>query len=160
MSTDERHRRIGELLRHREHVSVDELMAECGASGATIRRDLDVLELHGVLRRVHGGARSLVLRGGNPEYGQRELEDHAAKVRIAAGVAALLQGPQPRLAGQRHHGHRGGPPAAAAGNDPDADVAAGRQRDCRRRPGGRPASRPAVARREPRSPGSCPSAGP
>ena len=52
-------------------MSVDELMAECGASGATIRRDLDVLELHGVLRRVHGGARSLVLRGENPEYGQR-----------------------------------------------------------------------------------------
>ena len=91
MSTEERHRRIGELLRHREQVSVDELMTECGASGATIRRDLDVLELHGVLRRIHGGARSLVLRGENPEYGQRELEDHAVKVRIAAGVAALLK---------------------------------------------------------------------
>ena len=91
MSNEERHRLIGELLRHREHVTVDELMTECGASGATIRRDLDVLELHGVLRRVHGGARSLVLRGGNPEYGQRELEDHAVKVRIASGVAALLK---------------------------------------------------------------------
>ena len=91
MSTEERHRRIGELLRHREHVTVDELMTECGASGATIRRDLDVLELHGVLRRVHGGARSLVLGGENPEYGQRELEDHAVKVRIAAGVASLLK---------------------------------------------------------------------
>lgn len=91
MSTEERHRRIGDLLRHREQVTVDELMTECGASGATIRRDLDVLERHGVLKRVHGGARSLVLRGGNPEYGQRELEDHAVKVRIAAGVAALLK---------------------------------------------------------------------
>ena len=91
MTTEERHRRIDELLRHREQVSVDELMAECGASGATIRRDLDVLALHGVLRRVHGGARSLVLRGENPEYGQREIEDQAAKVRIATGVAALLQ---------------------------------------------------------------------
>ena len=91
MTTEERHRRIGELLRHREQVSVDELIAECGASGATIRRDLEVLALHGVLRRVHGGARSLVLRGENPEYGQREIEDHAAKIRIAAGVAGLLQ---------------------------------------------------------------------
>ena len=62
MNTDERHRLIGGLLRDREHVTVDELMAACGASGATIRRDLDVLALHGVLRRVHGGARSLVLR--------------------------------------------------------------------------------------------------
>ncbi|KRE81975.1 DeoR family transcriptional regulator [Arthrobacter sp. Soil763] len=91
MTTEERHRRIGELLRQREHMSVDELMAECGASGATIRRDLDALALRGVLRRVHGGARSLVSRGENPEYGQRALEDHDAKVRIAAGVAALLQ---------------------------------------------------------------------
>jgi len=91
MSTDERHRLIGELLRSREHVTVDELMAACGASGATIRRDLEVLALHGVLRRVHGGARSLVFSGENPEYGHRELEDHAAKVRIAAGVAAMLQ---------------------------------------------------------------------
>ena len=62
-----------------------------GASGATIRRDLEVLALHGVLRRVHGGARSLVFSGENPEYGQRELEDHAAKVRIAEAVAAMLQ---------------------------------------------------------------------
>ncbi|MCB5294143.1 DeoR/GlpR family DNA-binding transcription regulator [Arthrobacter sp. SO3] len=91
MSSEERHRRIADLLRHREDVTVNELMTVCGASGATIRRDLDVLELHGVLKRVHGGARSLVLRGGNPEYGQRELEDHAVKVRIAAGVAALLK---------------------------------------------------------------------
>lgn len=91
MNTDERHRRIGEILRVREHVSVDDLIAECGASGATIRRDLDVLELNGVLRRVHGGARSLVFGGENPEYGQRELEDHAVKVRIAAGVAGLLK---------------------------------------------------------------------
>lgn len=91
MSTDERHRLIGELLRRREHVTVDELMTAVGASGATIRRDLDILALHGVLRRVHGGARSLVLGGENPEYGQRELEEHAAKGRIAAGVALLLK---------------------------------------------------------------------
>lgn len=91
MNTDERHRLIGGLLRSREQVTVDELMAACGASGATIRRDLDVLAQHGVLRRVHGGAKSLVFGGENPEYGQRELEDHAAKVRIAAGVVALLQ---------------------------------------------------------------------
>ena len=91
MSTAERHRLIGDLLRSREHVSVEDLVAACGASGATIRRDLDVLALHGVLRRVHGGARSLLSGGENPEYGQRQLEEHAVKVRIAAGVAALLK---------------------------------------------------------------------
>ena len=91
MRTEERHRLIGELLRSREEVTVDELMAECGASGATIRRDLDTLAANGVLRRIHGGARSLVLRGENPGYGQRELEGQDAKARIAAGVAGLLR---------------------------------------------------------------------
>ncbi len=91
MRTEERHRLIGELLRSREEVTVDELATECGASGATIRRDLDILASRGVLRRVHGGARSLVLRGENPGYGQRELEGQDAKARIAAGVAGLLR---------------------------------------------------------------------
>lgn len=91
MRTEERHRLIGDLLRSREEVTVDELAAECAASGATIRRDLDTLASRGVLRRVHGGARSLVLRGENPGYGQRELEGQDAKARIAAGVAGLLR---------------------------------------------------------------------
>lgn len=91
MKTEERHRLIGELLRHRAEVSVDELTEACDASGATIRRDLEVLATHGVLRRVHGGARSLIVRGENPGYGQRELEDQAVKVRIAAAVAGLIR---------------------------------------------------------------------
>lgn len=91
MKTDERHRTIAELLRRRQEVSVEELIAACGASGATIRRDLEVLAANGVLRRVHGGARSLIGHGGNPGYGQRELEDQDTKKRIAAAVAGLLR---------------------------------------------------------------------
>jgi DeoR/GlpR family transcriptional regulator of sugar metabolism len=91
MRTDERHRLIGELLRHRAEVTVDELTEACHASGATIRRDLEVLAANGVLRRVHGGAKSLIVRGENPGYGQRELEDRNVKVRIAAAVAGLLR---------------------------------------------------------------------
>ncbi|MFJ4209354.1 DeoR/GlpR family DNA-binding transcription regulator [Paenarthrobacter sp. NPDC089675] len=91
MGTTDRHRLIGELLRNREEVTVDELVAECGASGATIRRDLEILAANGVLRRVHGGARSLVARGENAGYGQRELEDREPKLRIAAAVDNLLR---------------------------------------------------------------------
>ncbi|WP_347109034.1 DeoR/GlpR family DNA-binding transcription regulator [Paenarthrobacter sp. S56] len=91
MRTAERHRFIGELLRARDEVTVDELVAECSASGATIRRDLEILAANGVLKRVHGGARSLVARGENPGYGQRELEEQDAKLRIAAAVDALLR---------------------------------------------------------------------
>lgn len=95
MKTEERHRLIGELLRRKTEVSVEELTLACDASGATIRRDLELLASHGVLRRVHGGARSLIARGENPGYGQRELEDQAVKVRIAVAVAGLL--------GEREH---------------------------------------------------------
>lgn len=91
MKTEQRHRLIAELLRRQDEVSVEELVEACDASGATIRRDLEMLASHGVLRRVHGGARSLIVRGENPGYGQRELEDQAVKVRIAAAVAGLLR---------------------------------------------------------------------
>jgi len=91
MKTDERHRTIAGLLRSHHEVTVEELTEACGASGATIRRDLDVLAANGVLRRVHGGARSLIGHGENPGYGQRELEDRDTKRRIAAAVAGLLR---------------------------------------------------------------------
>lgn len=90
MKTDERQRTIAELLRRRQEVTVEELTVACDASGATIRRDLEILAANGVLRRVHGGARSLIGRGENPGYGQRELEDRDSKKRIAAAVASLL----------------------------------------------------------------------
>ncbi|WP_426997568.1 DeoR/GlpR family DNA-binding transcription regulator [Pseudarthrobacter sp. N5] len=91
MRTEERRRLIGELLRSRDAVTVEELTVESGASGATIRRDLDVLAANGVLRRIHGGARSLVHHGENPGYGHRQLEEQAAKTRIAVAVAALVR---------------------------------------------------------------------
>ncbi len=91
MGTADRHRLIGELLRTREEATVDELVDATGASGATIRRDLEILAANGVLKRIHGGARSLLARGDNPGYGQRELEDHDAKIRIASAVDALLK---------------------------------------------------------------------
>jgi DeoR/GlpR family transcriptional regulator of sugar metabolism len=91
MKTDQRHQLIGELLRERAEVSVEDLTAACNASGATIRRDLEVLAAHGVLRRIHGGAKSLIVGGESPGYGQRELEDQDIKLRIAAGVAGLLR---------------------------------------------------------------------
>ncbi|MDP9985755.1 DeoR/GlpR family transcriptional regulator of sugar metabolism [Arthrobacter oryzae] len=90
MKTDERHRTIAEILRQQSEASVEQLMQACGASGATIRRDLEILSGHGVLRRFHGGARSLIGQGQNPGYGQRELEDRDAKTRIGAAVAGLL----------------------------------------------------------------------
>lgn len=71
MSTDattglaaERHQRIRDLLRGQRVARVDELSEVLKVSPATIRRDLEELERHGVLQRVHGGA---VASEGTPE---------------------------------------------------------------------------------------------
>ncbi|NYE95958.1 DeoR/GlpR family transcriptional regulator of sugar metabolism [Psychromicrobium silvestre] len=91
MSSDERHRRITDLLRVQARVEVEELAGLCGTSAATIRRDLDALEQRGVLRRVHGGANSLIMGGHDPGYPQRALESQRSKIRIAFAVAGLLK---------------------------------------------------------------------
>lgn len=77
-------------LRETDSVSVAELAAEHGVSEMTIRRDLDELAQQGVVRRVRGGALSLLLRGEEPPFGVREREATDAKHRIAAEVAGLL----------------------------------------------------------------------
>ena len=91
MTAEERHRRITELLRSREQATVEELAELCGTSTATIRRDLDLLEQRGVLRRVHGAAVSLIVGGFDPGYQQRALENQRAKMRIAFAVAGRLR---------------------------------------------------------------------
>ncbi|WP_243719198.1 DeoR/GlpR family DNA-binding transcription regulator [Actinomadura sp. 7K534] len=79
-----------ERLRTTEHVTVTELADETGASEMTIRRDLDQLAERGVLRRVRGGAVSLLLRGEAMPFAVREQEAADAKERIATVVNDLL----------------------------------------------------------------------
>lgn len=52
----ERQNKILEILAKRQAVSVEELCTLLYSSGATIRRDLQVLENNSLLRRTHGGA--------------------------------------------------------------------------------------------------------
>ncbi|MBC8453932.1 DeoR/GlpR transcriptional regulator [PVC group bacterium] len=52
----ERQAHLREIIREREAVRVDELCAEIGVSPATVRRDLEILESEGKIKRVHGGA--------------------------------------------------------------------------------------------------------
>jgi DeoR/GlpR family transcriptional regulator of sugar metabolism len=90
MESSERHLVLIEKLRTTETVTVTELAAETGCSEMTIRRDLDQLAEQGVLRRVRGGAVSLLLRGEAMPFALREHEAAAAKERIAAEVDALI----------------------------------------------------------------------
>lgn len=52
----ERQNRILEILAQKRAATVDELCSTLYSSGATIRRDLKMLETTGLIRRTHGGA--------------------------------------------------------------------------------------------------------
>ena len=81
---------IIDRLRTADRVTVAELAEETGCSEMTIRRDLDHLAAQGVLRRVRGGAVSLLLRGEATPFAVREREAVEGKQRIAAAVEALV----------------------------------------------------------------------
>ncbi|GAA1366513.1 DeoR/GlpR family DNA-binding transcription regulator [Streptomyces beijiangensis] len=90
MSNADRHGLIAQAVRDSGSVTVQELSELTGTSEMTIRRDLDALAAQGVLERVRGGARTLLLRGEEPPFGLRAHEAVEAKRRIAAEVSALV----------------------------------------------------------------------
>lgn len=79
-------RRLSEL----EQVQVGELASELGVSDMTIRRDLEALERQGQLRRVHGGAVSVMGRGYEPPFEVRQTQRVEDKRVIARAVGELL----------------------------------------------------------------------
>jgi DeoR family transcriptional regulator, ulaG and ulaABCDEF operon transcriptional repressor len=58
----ERHRLIVRLVQERSIVGVPDLVEMLGASEATVRRDINAMAEQGLLRRIRGGAESLVPR--------------------------------------------------------------------------------------------------
>ncbi|CAL9399630.1 Glucitol operon repressor [Streptomyces sp. enrichment culture] len=90
MSNADRHGLIAKVVRDSGGATVQELAELTGASEMTIRRDLDTLAAQGVLERVRGGARTLLLRGEEPPFALRAREAVDAKRRIAAAVCALV----------------------------------------------------------------------
>lgn len=89
MDVSWRHEKILQRLRGGERVAVGTLAELVGASEMTVRRDLDVLEREGLLRRVRGAAISM-LRGEETPYAARARQRLEAKRRIGGAVAELL----------------------------------------------------------------------
>jgi DeoR family fructose operon transcriptional repressor len=91
MYATERQDRIALALARTGRVSVADLSADMDVTAETVRRDLDVLELAGLLRRVHGGAVASS-RGSVTEIaiGERRAEHHAAKSAIAEIAMRML----------------------------------------------------------------------
>src|ERR1700735_2917736 len=90
MDVQIRHQMILETLRQRSPVLVGELATALDCSDMTVRRDLESLERIGALRRVHGGATSVILSAEETPYGIRALEFTDAKAALGTAAANLL----------------------------------------------------------------------
>jgi DeoR/GlpR family transcriptional regulator of sugar metabolism len=90
VATQIRHQVILEQLRRNGRVDVGLLAHEFDTSPITVRRDLDQLAAGGVLRRVRGGAVSLMMRGEGLPFSMRAIEGADLKDRLAIAVGALV----------------------------------------------------------------------
>ncbi|MCK1819904.1 DeoR/GlpR family DNA-binding transcription regulator [Streptomyces sp. XM83C] len=90
MDAEERRRGILDAARRSGSVEVVGLAAEFGVSRETVRRDLNLLEQHGLVRRTHGGAIPVESAGFETTLATRTARNVPEKTRIAAAAAALL----------------------------------------------------------------------
>ncbi len=87
----ERQNHILEILADKHAVTVDELCARLYSSGATIRRDLKVLESTGVIRRTHGGAVHIDANTADFPMPLRETENPEKKELLVQRAIPLLR---------------------------------------------------------------------
>lgn len=86
----ERHLHIKEQLYRNGFVTVNDLAEQLDVTGATIRRDLRIMEKDGVLRRNHGGASPIHEKVTELSLGDRNMINREAKEKIAMAAATLI----------------------------------------------------------------------
>ena len=89
-SISERHLYIKEQLCKNGFVTVQDLAEQMDVTGATIRRDLRIMESENLLRRTHGGASRVYEKVIELSLNDRSMINPAAKSRIAAAACSLL----------------------------------------------------------------------
>jgi DeoR/GlpR family transcriptional regulator of sugar metabolism len=90
VNSEERLRFVVEELARTGRVGVAELAQDTKTSEMTIRRDLDLLQSQGLVRRVRGGAVGVALRGELIPFTLRDKQGKEVKRRLAAAVAELI----------------------------------------------------------------------
>ena len=92
MLTQERYKNILDILGEREAATIGELAKLIGVSESTVRRDLNVLDGEGRLRKVYGGATALNKIEGalEDEVNVRDMMMSAEKEIIAEYAATLI----------------------------------------------------------------------
>jgi DeoR/GlpR family transcriptional regulator of sugar metabolism len=91
VTVEERRARIQERLLVEGQVDYSTLAAAFDVSEMTIRRDVEVLESRGAVRRVLGGAIAFQGKADEPAFETRVHQAAAEKTHIAAAAAALLE---------------------------------------------------------------------
>ncbi len=90
MQSEERQKRFEEHLAKVEFASLDELSELADASVSTVRRDLDILESRGLVRRTHGGARLVNPKSDEFTFSARDTQQLAEKEAIGQACADLI----------------------------------------------------------------------
>lgn len=90
MQSEERQKRIEEHLGKVEFASLDELSELVDASISTVRRDLDILESQGTVKRTHGGARLTNPKSDEFTFSARDTHQLDEKEAIGKTCAEII----------------------------------------------------------------------
>lgn len=90
MNAEERQHRIVAMARDAGEVDVGKLAVELAVAPETVRRDLRLLEQHGLIRRTHGGAYPVETARFETTLAARTTRRVPEKRRIAAAAVELL----------------------------------------------------------------------
>lgn len=90
MQSEERQKRIEDHLGQVEFASLDALSALVDTSISTVRRDLDMLEGQGILKRTHGGARLINPKSDEFTFSIRDTRQLEEKERIGKACAEFI----------------------------------------------------------------------
>ncbi len=94
MLTLERQQEILDILKTKKSIKVEELSKELFVSGATVRRDLRLMESKGLIKRSHGGAMLFSPAGEESAFALRENANTSAKKTIALLASGLIKNGQ------------------------------------------------------------------
>lgn len=86
----ERREQLLQFVETRQRVTITEICQAFTVSPATARRDLEVLESEGKVRRFHGGALAMRSAPPEPSFAERSGEQAEEKRRIGRAAAALV----------------------------------------------------------------------
>jgi DeoR/GlpR family transcriptional regulator of sugar metabolism len=89
--TEERHRKIIEVLSEQRRVTVKELCEHFDVSMVTVRNDLNELQKHGKLVRTHGGAMAIDGPALIPSFDVRRQTSGESKRAIGKAAAGLVE---------------------------------------------------------------------